>query len=445
MDDLVEKARRYATSAHARIGQFRKYTLQPYDVHLRAVARLVASVSGDHALVAASWLHDTVEDTPATFEELEQEFGADVVNLVKELTDVSKPGDGNRAARKAIDRQHIALASPRAKTIKLADLLDNCEDICRHAPRFAPVYLQEAWALMEVLREGDATLYEKALETLRACARKLDGSSAGADDLEGDPKEGAAAVREFAGYHGIRLFMEAFAARDILEPLLSCDGPSSPDLARALSARPSAQVVGVRTDGLVVGYLTKEDLSGGKAGIRPIDARQKVDLGTSLTDVIHVLTHFSYCFVTLNDVVIGVIGRSDVDKPVVRMWLFGIIMMIELLVAREIRRRWADGSWAGYLSAGRLEKARELKAERERRGYYPDLVDCLQLSDKLQILLNEPRFVENTGFGSAGAARRAVKELGSLRDALAHGQDIVQREWPPIVRLARRIQQLYSG
>ena len=44
--------------------------------------------------------------------------------LVDCLTDVSKPSDGNRAVRKEIDRQHLAKASPKAKTIKLADLID---------------------------------------------------------------------------------------------------------------------------------------------------------------------------------------------------------------------------------------------------------------------------------------------------------------------------------
>jgi (p)ppGpp synthase/HD superfamily hydrolase len=92
LGDLIEKARIYAIGAHARINQLRKYTRQPYDVHLKAVAELVASVSDDEALIAAAWLHDTVEDTPATFEDLEREFGADVMQLVSELTDVSRPG-----------------------------------------------------------------------------------------------------------------------------------------------------------------------------------------------------------------------------------------------------------------------------------------------------------------------------------------------------------------
>jgi (p)ppGpp synthase/HD superfamily hydrolase len=149
MRDLIDRARRFATEAHERIDQRRKYTQQPYQVHLKAVAAMVAVVTDDPEMIAAAWLHDTVEDTPATFGDLEREFGSGVAALVADLTDLSKPSDGNRAVRKAIDHGHTAQASPRAKTIKLADLTDNCRDICRHDPSFARVYLAEAAALLD--------------------------------------------------------------------------------------------------------------------------------------------------------------------------------------------------------------------------------------------------------------------------------------------------------
>ena len=55
-DELIARARRYATEAHARIDQRRKYTGQPYEAHLKAVAALVARHGGDAAMVAAAWL-----------------------------------------------------------------------------------------------------------------------------------------------------------------------------------------------------------------------------------------------------------------------------------------------------------------------------------------------------------------------------------------------------
>ena len=162
MQELIERAVAFALQAHRSIGQRRKYTHLPYEVHLEAVADMVVSVSSDPEMIAAAWLHDTVEDTPATLHEIKENFGAAVALLVKELTDVSRSGDGNRATRKAIDRKHLAGASARAQTIKLADLIDNCRDICVHDPAFAKVYGKEAAALLAVLKSGDERLRHAA-------------------------------------------------------------------------------------------------------------------------------------------------------------------------------------------------------------------------------------------------------------------------------------------
>ena len=74
MGNLVERARAYATQAHKRIDHRRKYSKQPYEVHLEAVAKLVAAVTDQPETLAAAWLHDTVEDTPATLEDIEREL-----------------------------------------------------------------------------------------------------------------------------------------------------------------------------------------------------------------------------------------------------------------------------------------------------------------------------------------------------------------------------------
>src|SRR4051812_16652618 len=134
MNDLVERARAFATKAHASIDQRRKYTNEPYVGHPIAVARIVSTVPHDPEMLAAALLHDVVEDTPVTIEEIRTEFGDRVADMVSDLTDVSQPGDGNRAVRKALDREHTAQASPEAQTIKLADLIDNTKSITRHDP-----------------------------------------------------------------------------------------------------------------------------------------------------------------------------------------------------------------------------------------------------------------------------------------------------------------------
>lgn len=176
MTDLISEAQRFAKNAHRGIDHRRKYTHKPYEVHLAAVAELVASVCQDPEMIAAAWLHDTVEDTPTTLADIEKSFGKQVAQLVSELTDISRPGQGNRAARKQIDRLHTAKASARVMTIKLADLIDNCQDICRADPGFARVYLVEVASLLEVLTQGDKSLHKRLEEILVQRVAQLDAS-----------------------------------------------------------------------------------------------------------------------------------------------------------------------------------------------------------------------------------------------------------------------------
>ena len=167
MSDIVTKAAAYAKAAHESIDQRRKFTGKPYIVHPEAVAGHVSSVTDDEGMIAAAWLHDVVEDTPITLEQVEAEFGPDVASLVDNLTKVATESDGNRAAREAIDRQHTAAAAPRAKTVKLADVIDNVSDITRADHAFAVMYTKEKEVLLEVLTEGHPELYKKAQEVIR--------------------------------------------------------------------------------------------------------------------------------------------------------------------------------------------------------------------------------------------------------------------------------------
>ena len=163
--NVVQKAHVYAMAAHASVKQLRKYTNEPYIVHPMQVARIVASVEGStEDMIAAALLHDVIEDTGCTFTDIHMSFGIDIAGMVSWLTDVSKPEDGNRAARKAIDLAHIAQAPANVKTIKLADIISNCTSIMEHDPNFAKVYLEEKRAQLAVLTEGDAGLLARARE-----------------------------------------------------------------------------------------------------------------------------------------------------------------------------------------------------------------------------------------------------------------------------------------
>lgn len=160
-----------AKLAHGSIGQRRKYTEEPYVNHCIRVAEIVRTVTDDEDILIASILHDILEDVaplnPAFgANTISAMFGSRVLDLVLAVTDVSRPEDGNRARRKEIDRMHLALAHPDARTIKLADLIDNTEDIVKHDKKFAKTYLAEKRLLLPFLTGGSPSLQLRAREAL---------------------------------------------------------------------------------------------------------------------------------------------------------------------------------------------------------------------------------------------------------------------------------------
>ena len=126
------------------------------------------------------------------------------------------------------------------------------------------------------------------------------------------------------------------------------------------------------------------------------------------------------------------------------MWLFGIVTFVEMELMQLIEEHFPEESWRSLLSPGRLEKALALQQERERRNQRSTLLECLQLSDKGQILVEKPEVLELLALDSKRIAKRVVRELESLRNNLAHAQDIVTYDWSPIVRLSHRLEETLS-
>ncbi|GEN24570.1 hypothetical protein HCU01_25190 [Halomonas cupida] len=191
--DLVERARLFATAAHAAIDQRRKYGGAPYIEHPEAVARLVAEHQADEVMMAAAWLHDVVEDTAVSLELVREEFGENVAGLVDALSDMQTPEEGNRAARKQRAAQRLSLADPRAQTIKYADLIHNTSSIVRHDRGFARIYLEEKRHLLEIMDQGDPGLRQRALRVLQVADGELSsrGRHAGGEHGENldDPRQ----------------------------------------------------------------------------------------------------------------------------------------------------------------------------------------------------------------------------------------------------------------
>ena len=120
---LVSEAAELAARRHN--GQWRKGRgEEPYINHLAEVANMLSAVTngGDAELVAAGWLHDTIEDSETTHDELAQRFGLRVAGLVTECTDDMSLPKSERRQRQITDAPK---KSPSAKLIKVADKVSN--------------------------------------------------------------------------------------------------------------------------------------------------------------------------------------------------------------------------------------------------------------------------------------------------------------------------------
>lgn len=156
--------------------------------------------------------------------------------------------------------------------------------------------------------------------------------------------------------------------------------------------------------------------------------------------VIRLLTEHERLGVAGADGPAGVIVRADLQKLVGRTWLFGMVPFVEIVLTTRVSRRWSEAEWSAMLPAGRLEKCRQVRDERRRRGQACELIDCLQFSDKAQILIDDPEELALLGFGSKTAAKRATGELELLRNSLAHSQEIVTDHWAQLAGLVQRIE-----
>lgn len=154
--DKKRLALRLCIELHSR--QIRKYTGEPYAVHPISVANMVESAGCGVDAVCAAYLHDVLEDTAYTYEQIKSELGKSVADMVRALTSERRE-DENRAARKQREKDRISLSSDEVKTIKLADLIDNTRDIVKHDPSFARQYVKEKKDLLEVLIDGDVCLW----------------------------------------------------------------------------------------------------------------------------------------------------------------------------------------------------------------------------------------------------------------------------------------------
>ena len=205
-------------------------------------------------------------------------------------------------------------------------------------------------------------------------------------------------------------------------------------------------VVGVRRRGVIAWYVARGDLLAGTLDdhVRVFDDADLLDETTPLVEVVGRLVQTPRVWLSVMGEASGIITKGDLQKAPVRMWLFGIMSLLEMHLLRLIRDSYPNESWVDLLSASRVQKARDMLQDRSRRNEAIDLADCLQFADKRAIVSKTDDLRRSLGFGSQREADDQLEQLQQLRDELAHAQDIVTGRWPELAHLTNIAEQILA-
>ena len=132
MDNVLDKAIVFATKVHK--GQFRKGTEIPYILHPMEAAAIVGTMTTDNEIIAGAVLHDVVEDTDTTVQQVQEFFGARVAKLVAAESENKRENlsaESTWKIRKQETLDHLKTASIDVKMITLGDKLSNIRSINR--------------------------------------------------------------------------------------------------------------------------------------------------------------------------------------------------------------------------------------------------------------------------------------------------------------------------
>ena len=169
---VLDRAIIFAVKAHA--GTERRGKGYPYIVHPLEAVEIVATMTKDQELLAAAALHDTVEDTDVTVEQIRTEFGERVADLVAAESDempagISEEDSWHSRKQAAIDR--LAKASREAKMVALGDKLSNMRAIARD-------FADQGDALWNLFHAKDPKDHEWHYRGLAEALKELDGTYA---------------------------------------------------------------------------------------------------------------------------------------------------------------------------------------------------------------------------------------------------------------------------
>jgi len=243
-------------------------------------------------------------------------------------------------------------------------------------------------------------------------------------------------------YRSLRkLFEENIHVNHISEVLVSFEASGRMDEIKEYMERTGFDVVGIKEEGKVTGYLER-----GRGTVVRFHPANLVSESTPLIHLLYLFEHIDRIFILERNEVTRLVTLADLQKPPVRMLLFGIISLMEMHLLHVVKHVYRDGSWREKISAERLRNAEHLYELRKERNEEITLLDCLQLSDKKTLIVKKKELLANLGFSSRAEAERFFNKLERLRNNLAHSQELTGGEsFREIIQTVRQCERVLEA
>ena len=241
------------------------------------------------------------------------------------------------------------------------------------------------------------------------------------------------------------IFIDSITTRYIYEPLACCSINDSPHEVKHTLEKRDFDLLGViNNEQKKIGFVEKEKLNHNEisASITEFHLDYVISESTPLSELFKILKTKNSVFVLNGDEINGIVTRADINKPVVRIYLFGVISLFEMNLNYWIKASYENDEWKGCLKGNRIEDAHKILEERKGNNLDLELLECLQFCDKREILKRNDGFLTKFEFESKAKFERLLKNVEKIRNELAHSQNSIidNLKWDDFVNCIQQMQ-----
>lgn len=236
----------------------------------------------------------------------------------------------------------------------------------------------------------------------------------------------------------------------VYEPIVCCAATApAAEIARLMTER-DFDVAGVQSGegGPVEGFVGLAALTSGCVAdhMTPLRPSHLIADSTPLALLLKILETQEYIFVLSASTVSGIVTRADLNKPPVRIFLFGLLSLFEMHMGYWIRDEYGE-DWAEHVSPNRLEAAKNFHQERKRRNQELELLDCLQFSDKRQLFTKSEAIRSRLKIASKTSGDKMLNCAETIRNNLAHSHDDLTKgaDWNTVIATATWVEDVLTA